>query len=213
MPEWDELFNREEFRWKEPYGGLVEVVSKFKERGVKKIYDLGCGTGRHLVYLAKQGFSMYGADISDTGLSYTYKWLEEEGLKAELVNSDMTEILYPDEFFDVVISIFVMYHNTLDNIEKTVGEIYRVLKPKGLAFVNLNSKRDRKYGHGEEIEKDTFITSVSADAGVLHHFFDEESARELFDDFDILSIKLSERKLEGTKLHSNWDILAEKPAY
>jgi len=63
MPTWDELFAQEEFRWKEPHERVVKLVPLLKGRGFHKIYDLGCGTGRHLGFLAHEGFEIYGSDI------------------------------------------------------------------------------------------------------------------------------------------------------
>jgi len=137
MPEWDELFKEEEFRWAEPNQAVVELVKIFKSRNIKRILDLGCGTGRHLVYLAKQGFEVYGSDVSERGLSYAKRGLEKERLNAIILRSDMTVIPHPDTFFDAVISIYVIYHNTLDNIEKAVSEIRRVLKKNGYLVLTV----------------------------------------------------------------------------
>lgn len=210
MPTWDELFKQEEFRWKEPYSRVIELAKLFKEKGFKKIYDLGCGTGRHLVYLAKEGFAVYGSDISETGLEYARRWLEQEELQAELKQSDMTTLPYPDAFFDALISIFVIYHATLDNMRKAIAEIHRVLRSGGLAFLTFPSKRSYRYGQGEEIEKDTFIPNVGPDAGIPHHFSDKEEIELLLGDFKILEIKLNEFISEHGRRHSHWEVLAER---
>ncbi len=41
-----------------------------------RILDLGCDAGRHLIYMAKQGFEAHGIDISETGLNLTKKGLK-----------------------------------------------------------------------------------------------------------------------------------------
>lgn len=210
MPTWDELFKQEEFRWKEPHPRIVELVPLFKKRGFHKIYDLGCGTGRHLVFLAREGFEVYGSDISETGLEYARRWLEQERLQAELKQSDMISIPYPDGFFDALISIFVIYHTTLDNMKRVIAEIHRVLRSGGLAFLTFPSKRSYRYGQGEEIEKDTFIPNVGPDAGIPHHFSDKEEIETLLKDFKLLEIKLKESIDEQGRRHSHWEVLAER---
>ena len=40
---------------------------------MRRVLDLGCGAGRHLVYLAQQGFEMYGTDVDPHGLDVTVR--------------------------------------------------------------------------------------------------------------------------------------------
>lgn len=75
---------------------------------------------------------------------------------------DITEIHYPDAFFHVIISSHVLEH--VDDDLKAIEEIYRVLKPGGIAItqipldhdrmttyenknVDTPHKREREYGH------------------------------------------------------------------
>lgn len=43
---------------------MPELVELFSEKGVSKILDLGCGSGRHVIYLSKHGFDVYGFDVA-----------------------------------------------------------------------------------------------------------------------------------------------------
>jgi SAM-dependent methyltransferase len=63
MKQWDEIFKKYGKIFIEPQEDMGRVAEAFKNSRAKKILDLGCGTGRHLVYLAKKGFSLYGFDI------------------------------------------------------------------------------------------------------------------------------------------------------
>lgn len=51
--------------------------------------------------------------------------------------SKAEEIPYPDEFFDVIIMRNVLDH--VDSVDKTLSEMRRVLKPKGLVYLGLNT--------------------------------------------------------------------------
>jgi tRNA G46 methylase TrmB len=44
------------YRWRTPYEKLGPLAVAMQERGMRRVLDLGCGAGRHLVYLARQGF-------------------------------------------------------------------------------------------------------------------------------------------------------------
>lgn len=210
MTYWDEILKRPEYGSGEPYSSVVELVPILERRNVKKILDLGCGAGRHLVYLSKCGFEMYGMDISDFGLEEARRRLRQAGLKAELKKSDMTTIPYPDGFFDAVISFWVIYHNALKGMRETVSEVYRVLNKDGLTFLTFQSKRSYKYRRGKEVEKDTFILEEGPEKGIPHHFSDREEIEELLNDFDILRLDLDEFTDETGNLNSHWEVLAEK---
>ncbi|MDH5460280.1 MAG: methyltransferase domain-containing protein, partial [Candidatus Bathyarchaeota archaeon] len=47
---------------------VVEALPTFKRCNVKSVLDLGCGAGRHCVYLAKNGFDAIGVEISESAL-------------------------------------------------------------------------------------------------------------------------------------------------
>lgn len=210
MPDWDVLFRQDEYRWKQPHERVVEFASLYPDPAGVKILDLGCGSGRHLVYLARQGFSVYGLDSSATGLGYAQKWLEAEGLSAELVQQDMTCLPYPDEYFDGLISIHVIFHNTLANMRKTIREIHRVLCPGGWALVTFQSKRNYRYRRGQEIEPDTFIPDIGADQGVPHHYSDLSEFDRECSQFIIRRAQLSEH-LDDEALSSHWEVWLQKP--
>lgn len=211
MPTWDELFKRAEFRQEEPYHGVLRFAELLKERGLRRVLDLGCGAGRHLVYLAKEGFEVYGTDISATGLEHARRWLSAEGLKAELKRSDMSEIPYSDRFFDAMISLFVIYHGTLEKMRRAIAEVHRVLRPGGLALITFKSKRSFRYGRGEELEPDTFIPDIGEDSGVPHHYSDREELEELLQDFAIREINHMERISDLGYHSSYWEVWVERP--
>lgn len=211
MPTWDELFQQEEFRWQEPYPRVVDFARLLKARSSRRVLDLGCGTGRHLIYLAQEGCEAFGIDISPTGLEHARRWLQEEKLSAGLVQADMAAIPYADGFFDGAISIHVIYHGTLQHMRAAICEILRVLKPSGLALLTFQSRRGYRYGRGTELEPHTFIPDTGIDASVPHHFSDREELEDLLQSFAILNIRLAEEVSPRGHLSSHWEVLAAKP--
>jgi SAM-dependent methyltransferase len=122
----------------------------------------------------------------------------------------MALIPYPDAFFDAVISLYVIYHNTLANMKKTIAEIHRVLRPGGLALLTFMSKRSYRYGRGRQLEPDTFAPDVGADEGIPHHFSDRGKVERLLNAFHLLQIDLDEWIDDQGQRHSHWQVLAEK---
>ncbi len=177
-----------------PRGYVKKLAKEMKEEGRKNILDLGCGFGRHLIYLVEQGFQVKGIDISQKAVQMTQEKLGEKGLKANVVQGDMKDLPFEDKGFDAVLAITVIGHATKPEIRQTVKEIHRVLKERGLFFGNLPAKGDARYNTGETIEKgETYRTREHGfGRGIkeIHSFYTEEEIRELFKNFSEIEVNL-----------------------
>jgi len=76
--QWEKIYQKEGRVWKEPFPRFGDVIQTFQERGCRKILDLGCGSGRHVVGFSQAGFQTTGMDISPTGLNLAQNWLDEQ---------------------------------------------------------------------------------------------------------------------------------------
>ncbi len=105
------------------------------------ILDLGGGAGVYSFPLAKAGYEVTLADLSEDLLAMARKQKEEDDLK-NLVSCDhvnATDLCsYKNDQFDVVLLFGPLYH-LLENDErqKCVAEVYRVLKPCGKVFASF----------------------------------------------------------------------------
>ncbi|UCE43960.1 MAG: methyltransferase domain-containing protein [Candidatus Bathyarchaeota archaeon] len=208
MVEWDQILLNKDYHLEYPDEMVVSLASILEERRAERVLDLGCGAGRHLLYLAENGFEAYGADISKTGLTLTRKRLESMRLEAEIKRCDMKSMPYINSCFDAVICVRTIYHQRLKDIQLTISEIHRVLRRRGLLLANFHSKRSSRYGTGIRAEEDTFIHEDGPEKGILHHFFNEEEIRELLMNFEV-NLEAREKKI-GAYLQSLLIVLAEK---
>lgn len=71
---------------------LVHCFRQFARRPVRRVLDIACGTGPHLIRLAERGYRMAGLDLSPRNIQYVGDRLSARGLEAELVAGDMTDI-------------------------------------------------------------------------------------------------------------------------
>jgi SAM-dependent methyltransferase len=182
---------------------------------MKKVLDLGCGAGRHTVYLAHEGFEVYALDISPKGVAHTVQWLTREGLRANLQQADLTALPYPDEFFDAIVSVSVLHHNIIANIQIAMKEIRRTLRRGGVFFAHECAEGDYQDGRGEQIESRTYLAPEDADQpGVPHHFFSEDEVNALLRGFRVIELEKDTQEFidgSGCQVVSvRWDILAEK---
>ena len=215
---WNDLHLKERFQLKYPNEHLIRFIfSQFprglSERGKIRILDLGCGSGPHTVFLAEEGFQVYATDISNNGLNVTEKRLKSSGLKAVLKNANMENQPFEDNFFDGVVSFGVFYYNDRSGYQKAVGELHRVLKKGGRAFVFTRTTDDYRFGKGKEIERNTFILDISetSEQNMAMHFLDREGINEVFSSFEEITVEKNETTFSNLKnKNSDWIIKLKK---
>ena len=182
-----------------PQEDMPRVLRLFKERGVRKVLDLGCGSGRHLVYLTEQDFEVFGIDIAARAIELAADWLKEKGLRAELsVGSIFERVPYEDDFFDGIVTTKVINHGRIEDIRKSIKEIERVLKPKGIIFIEVAKGRKLReskrrmilYPRDKIIDPHTVIRTEGIEKGVIHYQFNKAILRKEFKDFRILDFWL-----------------------
>ncbi len=194
---WNDIYKKEGTGYQyynilEPHKDMPRMAEVFRKKGVEKVLDLGCGAGRNLVYLASRGFKAYGMDIAPEGLKIIRENLSKAGLDSELRRGDVYERLpYPDGFFDAVVSVQTLQHNTEDKIISAIGEIKRVLRPGGLVFVTLSGRLSQGKVRlflvktAKKIAPNTYVPTQGNEMGLTHFIYSRERVREHFKDFTI----------------------------
>jgi SAM-dependent methyltransferase len=198
MSYWNPVFKNKGKIFTEIRSEIPEVLKFFKKRKVRKILDLGCGSGRHTVYFAKKGFDVCGFDISDEGVKLARSWLKKEKLKADLrVGSIYRKLPYPDNFFDAVISTQVIHHARIKNIRNAISEVERVLKPHGLLFIVVRKRRITDLHQKDKfkiIAPRTYAPIAGWEVGVIHYLFNKKLLRKEFKNFKIFKIWVESHK-------------------
>ena len=108
-----------------------------------RILDAGCGYGRNLVYLLREGYDVYAADADAKAVENVRSLartlaptLPESNFRVESVE----QMSFDDECADVVISNTVLHLASDDaQFERMLQGSWRVLKPGGLFFCRIAS--------------------------------------------------------------------------
>jgi cyclopropane fatty-acyl-phospholipid synthase-like methyltransferase len=100
---------------------------------VRRVLDIACGTGPHLIRLAKRGYEMTGLDLSAENLAYVKDRASQEGLTIELVQADMTDFQL-EPHFDAAICLQDSQGHLLTNeqILSHLRAVTRAVRPGGL---------------------------------------------------------------------------------
>ena len=248
MGTWGEVYRKMHRSTWHPMEGIVRFTARYLQRRtgintwdvrrkVGRVLDAGCGNGNHVVFLAEQGFDVYGVDISEEAIEIASAWLQRKGLEANLKVGDVVKLPFENQYFDVVVSHGVLDHVPFSESKKAMQEIRRVSADGAYIYITLRSTEDSEYIRGQEIEKNTFILQEGYEKGIVQHFFDLEEIRELLVGFNIFDLELHEQRfpnvftvdkffLESSKgekkiidlsksvelnlKHSRWHIAAEK---
>jgi SAM-dependent methyltransferase len=97
----------------------------------KRVLDYGCGAGENTTALAARGADVTGLDLSHDLIKLADERLGLHGQEAEFVVGSCHDIPLADESVDVVFGMAILHH--LD-LELAAREVWRVLKPGGLAI-------------------------------------------------------------------------------
>lgn len=182
-----------EGRWYEvspAFRPVIEFSDHLKRVGGRTVLDLGCGAGRHSIYLAKQGFHVVGFDISLFALRKLRTRLRAESVEnVKIVNSEMSKLPFADGVFDAVVSTNVLHHTLVAGIEQAVEEVRRVMNTGAEGFLMTLSEHDYKNGTGRLLEPGTYVLTEGDEQGIVHHFFSEEELLSHFGKFGIISVQ------------------------
>lgn len=201
-------------QWYKKKGYKVEPEVSFIEKLLRdnpssKILDIGCGHGRHIIYFARKGYNVYGIDNNSSAISKLQKNLSKHGLNAILKTNDFTKSLpYPRNSFDLIIATRSIHHTNTKNVKKIFKEIGKILKSRGLLFLQVpdyeGAKKIEKtwIEYGKPVshkwsESHTYIPLSGPENGVPHHSFDKEELMQFLRNYEILRLHVGKKHYHG----------------
>lgn len=190
---WDWKNVKDEY-WMKPDGFVMEFGQTLIETGRIKIFDLACGMGRHVKYLASLGLDVYGCDSSEYSVHHVNEWLESQGIENRIQLIDMIDLKEKENEYDAVLAFHAIYHNTYENMMKVIEKIWKMLKPDGVAMITFlfDAKPSRK-----TIEKTEFIKNDGPEQGIPHVVMNKEYIPKILDRFLVSQIWNVEHVYDG----------------
>jgi len=108
------------------------------------VLDAGCGYGRNLVHLLREGCKVYALDENPEAVEHVRQLSAslETGLPPENFQVGPIENMpFPDAIADVVLCNAVLHFARDDHhFRAMLAELWRVLKPGGMLFCRLGSR-------------------------------------------------------------------------
>lgn len=214
---WEEVFQTQEWG-KYPSEDLIRFIARNyyakSNRKEVKILEVGCGTGANLWYIAREGFTVYGIDGSETAVKRAQNRLNTEvpEWSGELVVGDIVTLPFEACTFDAVIDNEAVYANSFENSMKIYDEVYRVLKKDGKLFSRTFANNSWGDNTGENVGYNAWIPTV----GPLNNkgfsrFSSIEDIRNLLAKFEIDELEKLERTyMNLEKKVIEWLVVAVK---
>jgi SAM-dependent methyltransferase len=109
-----------------------------------RVLDAGCGYGRNLVYLLREGCDVFALDLDRQGVEHVKQLAASLGAALPAENFQVGAIEqtpFPDGFADAVICSAVLHFaRDEEQFRAMLMELWRVLRPGGMLFCRLGSR-------------------------------------------------------------------------
>ena len=167
-----------------PIYALLRYVEKY---GVERtVLDCGAG-GRQppLALFSLHGYKTYGIDISDSQITGANSFASQHSIELEIGRADMRRLPFSNNRFGCVYSWNSSIHLTKRDTEVAISEMLRVLKEKGLLFVNFIWNKGQGPDLGEERNPGEFWMTFDGEECV-HSCFHEAEVDRIFEGLELL---------------------------
>ncbi|WP_083347084.1 class I SAM-dependent methyltransferase [Terriglobus roseus] len=146
-----------------------------------RVLDAGCGYGRNLVHLLREGCEIFAVDLDRDGVEHVRRLSASlgTGLPAENFQvAPIEQIPFPDAFADVVICNSVLHFaKDEEHFRAMLAELWRVVRPGGMLFCRLGSRIGMDF---ERVRGGRFLMADGAEWFLA----DEEMLMELTEEMD-----------------------------
>ncbi|MBU7028629.1 MAG: class I SAM-dependent methyltransferase [Theionarchaea archaeon] len=151
--------------------------------------DVGCGEGRHSLFLAQNGYVVDAIDVSEVAIRKLKHFAEEYGV-SKLVfprAADTRKIDLPKQKYNLAVLSYVFPFLKFSDIITILTKVKRSLKPFGCIYVSALTVDDPEYKNysmeQDPVEPRTFY---SQELKCYCYYFDKGELKTLFSDFHII---------------------------
>jgi tellurite methyltransferase len=150
-----------------------------------RVLDAGCGYGRNLVYLLREGCEVFAIDANAAGVEHVRQLSAsfETGLPADNFSvGAIEEMPFQPEFADVVICNSVLHFaRDEEQFRAMLNGLWKMLRPGGMLFCRLGSRIGMDF---ERVRENIFVVGDGSEWFLV----DEEMLLELTDEMNAVLV-------------------------
>ena len=150
-----------------------------------RVLDAGCGYGRNLVYLLREGCEVFALDADLRGVEHVRELSAalRTGLPAtNFLVGGIEKMPFPSDWADVVLCNSVLHFaRDEEHFKAMLAELWRVLRPGGLLFCRVGSRIGMDF---ERVRGCTFIIGDGSEWFLV----DEDMLLEFTEELDAVLV-------------------------
>ena len=191
--------------WAQKGYPLLSNVINYSNLKDRKVLDIAIGTGWTTEQLVRAGARVTAIDLTPRAVELTKKRLELNHISADEIRvADAQQLPFSEKTFDYVLAFGCLMH--MPDTQKTIDEIYRVLKPGGRAAAMMYYKHSLHWWYyiffGKGIMRgkllhmtvqqlsSRYTDGAYEEGNQLTKFYSKNELRHMFGKFKNISIKI-----------------------
>ena len=148
-----------------------KIFEKYSKTRPELVLDLGCGTGKMTLELARRGYDMTGVDISAEMLDVARTEAEREGLDVLWLMQDMTEFELYGTVDAAVSCLDCINHLTeREELSAALDLVHNYLIPDGIFVFDVNGKAKFENVYADN----SFVMEEDGAMCVWQNYYDRE---------------------------------------
>ncbi len=164
------------------------------------VLSVADGEGRTSVWMAEQGCTVTATEISPVALEKAAKLARARSVTVDFLLADILNWDWPHAEFDAVVGIFIQFATAAERPRQLAG-MKQAVKSGGLLFLEGYTPKQLEYRTGGP--------------SAVENLYTTEMLRELFADWEIISLREHEDTISEGSAHSGRsaliDLVARKP--
>lgn len=147
-----------------------------------KVLDMGCGEGKDVVFLARNGYQVTAFDVAENGLKKARELAYRNGVEINFLRADINEFR-PGERYDIVLSSGVCHYIKKNNRQQFFEELKAHTNEKGIHALNVFVKKPfiEEAPDLEEVERQTEPWYSGELLYYYHDWLFHKNEEEIFD--------------------------------
>ncbi len=150
-----------------------------------RVLDAGCGYGRNLVHLLREGAEVFALDQNAEGVEHVRRLAASLGRELPAENfcvGAIEEMPFADGFADAVLCSSVLHFARDEgHFRAMLAELWRVLRPGGMLFCRLGSRIGMEF---ERVRRDIYVVGDGSEWFLV----DEEMLMDLTEELDAVLV-------------------------
>jgi SAM-dependent methyltransferase len=152
-------------------------LGRLRERGCRRLLEVGAGPGHDSRYFAEQGLVVAATDLSPAMVALC----RGKGIDAHVM--DFLHLDFPAGSFDAVYALNCLLHVPDADLPEVLRAIHRLLRPGGLFFLGVYGGEDREGSWDEDAHDPPRFFAFRTDERIQAY------ATEVFDLLDFHTIE------------------------